>query len=307
MSPFLALDLLKEVFREASKVATEVLYKAKAWSPAFKCMALGSAARAFTQQNVVLARTLLNANPGFADFLCVDNAKVSMTSSATFSVQFSNAKRSMLEAEIADTSAISDKRKRATKVSALRRLAALWKQSAPFVMWAGVQDPAGNGVILRGQSMNNALASAWAVKFEKASLPREKQAAFAKKFIKPWKFKCGPPDVPVYKFVIPRLPSNAPGIDGAPYACYAACLDVSAHVLANVARSLHDGHLAPWEFNYSITVFPPKSREEGDEIEVIRTPMTVRPLGLKNCDNKIICSADNFMIRKEVAAQACRI
>ena len=92
LNPFAALDLLKDVFREASKVATEKLYKGDAWSPELTCMALGSAARAFTQQNTTLASTLLNSNSSFKQFMRVDGNKVHLTSSATFSSKYCVAK-----------------------------------------------------------------------------------------------------------------------------------------------------------------------------------------------------------------------
>ena len=103
------------------------------------------------------------------------------------------------------------------------------------------------------------------------------------------------------------MPDSASGEDGVPYACYCACIEVFAQILASASVAIHDGCLVQWDFNHSITVFPPKGREEGDDVEVVRTAANVRPIGLKNCDNKLICTADNRAIRKEVSDQACEI
>ena len=75
-------------------------------------------------------------------------------------------------------------------------------------------------------------------------------------------------------------------------------VEVSAQILAAASVDIHDGCLVPWDFNHSITVFPPRCREEGDDVEVIRTASNARPIGLKSCDNKLICTADNRAIRK---------
>ena len=63
--------------------------------------------------------------------------------------------------------------------------------------------------ITRGANQTNSLARAWAPKFEKEALPSAPQVAFAKKFVRPWKFKFRSPDVPSFIKIIPRMPPSA--------------------------------------------------------------------------------------------------
>ena len=63
------------------------------------------------------------------------------------------------------------------------------------------------------------------------------------------------------------------------------------------------GVLMPLQFNASLSVFAPKGTDTEDTpYECSREPIDTRPLGLKNSDNKTICSVINDKI-KYVAAK----
>ena len=57
----------------------------------------------------------------------------------------------------------------------------------------------------------------------------------------------------------------------------------------------------PIGFNALLKVFVPKGELEGDSVEVIWYLEDVRPLGLKNTDNKIICGVWNRVLRPVVS------
>ena len=59
------------------------------------------------------------------------------------------------------------------------------------------------------------------------------------------------------------------------------------------------------EFNNTLQQFTAKGEEEEDYVAVVRTPESMRPLGLKNCDNKLIGAVTNSAVRTPIAVHAC--
>ena len=60
-------------------------------------------------------------------------------------------------------------------------------------------------------------------------------------------------------------------------------------------------------FNDTLKIFTAKGEEELDVKEVIRSPESTRPLGLKNSDNKTIAAVTNYSIKFEIARDACSL
>jgi hypothetical protein len=58
-------------------------------------------------------------------------------------------------------------------------------------------------------------------------------------------------------------------------------------------------------FGFSLAVFISKGEEDGDSTFVARAASQVRPLALKNTDNKIICGIWNYALAKTLARQCC--
>jgi hypothetical protein len=60
-------------------------------------------------------------------------------------------------------------------------------------------------------------------------------------------------------------------------------------------------------FGFSLAVFIPKGEEEGDSALVVRAAAQVRPLALKNTDNKIICGIWNYALARSLSRQCCQL
>ena len=94
-----------------------------------------------------------------------------------------------------------------------------------------------------------------------------------------------------------------PGVDAIPYAGWRATLGTGEKTLAMVTRLLCSGYLMPLGFNFSLSVFAPKGSDPDDNIyECAREPVDIRPLALKNTDNKTVCSIVNEAL-KDVTAK----
>lgn len=63
----------------------------------------------------------------------------------------------------------------------------------------------------------------------------------------------------------------------------------------------------PLDFNDTLMTFIPKGEEELDEKEVVRSPESTRPLGLKNSDNKLIAAVTNGSLKRGVSGGACEV
>ncbi len=105
-----------------------------------------------------------------------------------------------------------------------------------------------------------------------------------------------PPTTRLLQKTAERAAATAPGPDGIPYAAYANA--AGAAMLYFVQLELLAGKWLPISFNASLTVFPPKGSEEDDHVQVTRTPDCVRPLQLKNTDNKNIAAANNHELSR---------
>ena len=104
-----------------------------------------------------------------------------------------------------------------------------------------------------------------------------------------------------------RASNSQPGRDGISHFAWFISGRKAHETLFLVALWLAEGLKMPLDFNDSLTVFPPKNSLQGDSEEVIRDPFSLRPISLKNTDNKIIASAVNFSISAAIASKACPI
>ena len=64
------------------------------------------------------------------------------------------------------------------------------------------------------------------------------------------------------------------------------------------------GRSLPITFNESLLVFAPKGDDPLDHTEVSRDPSCVRPISLKNSDNKLIATVANAAISPVISSQA---
>ena len=98
------------------------------------------------------------------------------------------------------------------------------------------------------------------------------------------------PDLFTYFEVTSTKKKTKPGPDGLPYSAFGNRR--SADTLLGADKEMRTGVSPPFDFNYSDSYFAPKGDEEEDVHQVIREPLSTRPLSMKNCDNKQIMSAN---------------
>ena len=183
---------------------------------------------------------------------------------------------------------------RRARLQCVRRLAALWKTSAPVVILSGVRTRTGS--VARGQQEMCATPGRdWAPTFEKNPLPVPPQNVFLAKLGR-WTFRKPPASRSLYRRIIPRMVDSAPGPDRVVYSCFAADPDASADVLFAVDRHIQDGGYVLLSFSNHLALFPPKGREEADAVEVLRESACTRPLGLQNAANELVCTANNYQL-----------
>ena len=86
--------------------------------------------------------------------------------------------------------------------------------------------------------------------------------------------------------------NSQPGADGLPYSTWARAGPTGVTTLLKCDRAIRAGLLPDEEFDESSAVFVPKGSLPHDSVEIIRKPLQTRPISFKNCDNKIIVSAN---------------
>ncbi len=76
----------------------------------------------------------------------------------------------------------------------------------------------------------------------------------------------------------------------------------ASRTLCGACDQLLLGYSPHTEFLQSLAVYILKGEEHDDTTEgPIRAPVDTRPLGLKNTDNRVICSVINFKLREVTA------
>ena len=105
------------------------------------------------------------------------------------------------------------------------------------------------------------------------------------------------PDIDAYTKVIKNASNTAPGVDGLPYAVWAADVNSSAETLLSVDDAMRWGAAPFIRFNTVILTFAPKGDDPNDAVEVLRHPGDLRPIALKCTSNNCIGGAWHRMLR----------
>ena len=160
----------------------------------------------------------------------------------------------------------------------------------------------------RERDKGNALRDFWGPTFEGAPVNKTMGKMFADRWCTKFDFaEIRPPGLHEFTVCISKLRDSAPGTDGLPLGAWKAAGEEGAKTLMAVEELMRSGLRMPMSFNESLTVFIPKGEAELDREEVLRAADEVRPISLKNSDNKVICSVLNFLLRGEVARKACTL
>ena len=157
----------------------------------------------------------------------------------------------------------------------------------------GVRDDHGDVHVCEGVS--GALRAAWSGAYSAVVEPSKHEERVLEEFVTPFDFSSAKmPSVRSYSAFLCKAADSAPGPDGIPYAAWRAAGADGATTLYNYGRHLANGGVPHAEFNTSLMEFPPKGEEPEDDANgVVRHVMAVRPLSLKNLDNKTVAGVFN--------------
>ena len=97
---------------------------------------------------------------------------------------------------------------------------------------------------------------------------------------------------------------SATGPDGIPYCAWAASGRPAAKKMRLLLWDMMGGNPAPYGFNDSLALFPPKGTKDGDDDQATRAPEDTRPLNLKNKDNMSIAGVINKKFARPIAVCA---
>ena len=146
--------------------------------------------------------------------------------------------------------------------------------------------------------MTEALAQFWAPRFAAKTMDTEAARDLVEDYVNPFDFSTIAPVSPEdFQMAASKSKKwSAPGPDGIPFGAWAVTGDQGAMTLYKVAMALEDGEAPPLWFVESETVTPPKGDDDLDRFEVTRKAADVRPIALKNSDNKLVASVYNRKI-----------
>jgi hypothetical protein len=246
-----------------------------------------------------------------AAVLSCDGGTISIYNPAKFDYDFTEVRRLALQEKIHLEESMQYKgaapsRSRA-QLAMLRRLSELWRPQGKRLSIAGIRID-NNRIINEPNLMLSTLADAWEPTFAAKEIDTLQATNFATEFCSKIYFSTSPPpSSTTFSRFLSRVRHSGPGKNGIPYAAYAKSLDLSSVILYDTSVWLRSGQRMLIEFNDTLQVFTPKGEEELDDKEIVRSPDSTRPLGLKNTDNKAIAACTNSSIKHAVARDACEL
>jgi hypothetical protein len=186
-----------------------------------------------------------------------------------------------------------------------RRLYSLWTRTNKKTILVSVRDD--NGVVHIGDGIFDALQAAWKRMLYVVTEPSQYEERVLEEFVVPFDYSTAiPPTIKSYRVFLGNAADSAPGPDGIPYAAWRAAGISGARTLYYYGHHLANGNEPHADCNMSSMVFPPKGEEPEDDANgVVRHVTAVRPLSLKNSDNKTVAGVYNHCAAPVVARCAC--
>jgi len=202
----------------------------------------------------------------------------------------------------------SRRQRRKAKVDSqsLERQLELWHPFGKRLRLSGVK--AGGGIIRDPAKCLTALSSFWSRTFAHRDIDMDQAKDYVATHMSRFVFHTvAPPDKKDFRRFLARVPHSSPGIDGIPYCAWKGAGDEAIDTLFEASLWLQRGLPLSWDFNEALTEWAVKGEEENDHVEVVRSPDSVRPLSLKNSDNKIICGVLNDKLSAPINQGACSL
>jgi hypothetical protein len=310
----------KTVIRMAGDAARKKLFDDDLDNKEVKALALSSIARAVWQNNVTLAKRLIQQSPLAASHIEVvlrvtGSAEVELRNPLDFQKTVEASQRAILDdRRVREETARGNARTEKTKskcngrIRGIVRLAKLWSPFDRRLTLTGIRiktikSDAGSldeaFVIARGdRQVGEALANGWENVFANV---RNIDEEAAKRYLDQWSAKydfsrCKIPTSASYQSFLDRARHSTTGPDGIPYAAWQNTNGQGAITLYQLGEDIACGLQPGLSYNSAVTIFAPKGDDRFDAEEITREAETTRPLSLKNDDNKTIAAVYNSAI-----------
>jgi len=279
---------MKTLMRGAAEMVRDNMQQNDPDNPLIKSQCLSTIARVVWNQDWRLALAMIDRDTTAAAHIAVSGCTVSVTDADRFARECEEAHTNILNARAAciSKSNLLGKHK-LLKVNADN--ARLWIKHDKQLVLRGVI--LNEEVVRQEPQKTLALGEEWQKTFDEKVFEESEARAFLNELGDIGCYRNTPePDIFTYYKVTNNRNKTAPGPDGLPYAAWQH--KHAAPTLLEADIELRNGKPAPNGFNDSGCVFGAKGDDERDAVEVIRTAAKTRPLALKNCDNKMIMSAN---------------
>ena len=287
-SGFEKLLLLKHLMKGTAEIVQDHCFTHEQDSPWLVAQTLRTIARIVWTQDWKLAESLILKDPLAAKHLNVENRVVTIVNFREYAEETDTAQTYTLrlQSEQYEKSMIPDKKRHIKRISEMTKL---WIQHERKLVLHGVIL---DDLVIRDEPQRTlTLGAEWQKTFDE----KEFCELDARKFLDELgDFGCydepAPPDIFTYFRVTNSKKKTAPGPDNLPYPAWHT--KHSAATLLEVDILLRTGTEAEENFNDSCCDFVPKGGDEQGTVETLREANKTRPLSRKNCDNKMIMSAN---------------
>ena len=306
----------KLVIREAARLTRNHILEKWGDEGQARNITLNSVARSIIRNDGALARKLIQRSNVAAELVHIDSTgDVVLVDAERFQKEIEESQRQRYD-DLKDRvmkEGSNHPKKAYQKKEAFTRLAKAWAPIDKRLVLAGIRTTSDRSlppVIVREPKQRaQALAQRWTQTFAAFDGGSNEER---KVFCQKWGRKVDftgiplPAEANVSEF-LDKVKDGAPGPDGIPYSAWRAAGQLGSLTLHLVLAHLANGGYVPIWFNDSLSVFTAKGDDAQDEHEVTRCAEDTRPLGLKNCDNKVVAGVVNHVSRTALSSNASRL
>ncbi|CAK0907052.1 unnamed protein product, partial [Prorocentrum cordatum] len=314
-SPPIRLLYLKTLMKEGARFARNASLGQASDSTLGRIILCRSISRAVWRQDCTLGQKLIKAYPLAKQYLQYDaeTSRISLENPGAFADLINSLEETDHMTKIKrlgknlSAAPESEKKKLRQRLRRLQRRAKLW---APFDRRLHVRGIRRKDQLLSDPlDMASAISEHWGQIFSAKDTPVEKARTYIQRFTGHIDLRdIPPPTKSLMSAVLRKQTHSAPGPDCIPYAAWQKTPQ-ALETLSEMMFWLLDGGWAFWGFNHLLGVYIPKGEEEGDQDGggCVRDCDKLRPLGLKNTDNKLITATIMFSFSREWSKVANRL
>ena len=172
--------------------------------------------------------------------------------------------------------------------------------------------PSGDAIITRPSDMAKGIGKAWEETFTAKPIDTEAVEIILSQYDKVWDWSLSsPPDRPAVEGYMASLKHCAPGKDGAINEAWKNSGPAGVDFIVASLQKASSAATLPPKAREGLFVFPAKPTSGGDANEgdrrLLRKPKDLRPLTLKNADNKAVAGITNYAILPTVQVSASQL